>query len=394
MGGPLEGIKVLDFTRYQQGPYATVMLSDMGAEVIKVEQPGCGDPGRRIGLRADGFSTYFEANDRGKKSITLDLRQPQAREIVYKLVEAVDVVTENFRPGVMERLGLGYEALAATNPRLIYASASGFGAYGPWARRPSYDAIAQAVGGIMVAQGQMDGGSPRPMLGGSADQAGALTLACGILAALVARERLGVGQKVDVSLYGSQIAFQALHVMAGLYDKAPLVPPGAGSPIITHRGQCGDGHWLAFGILSADAWPALCRALGLEDLTDNELFATPEARGHNMEQLMALFDSTLRARPAAEWLERLAAEDIPCGLVQDYATIGQEAQALANGYVTTVQHPRLGAIKEPGLPILFSHTPGGVQGSAPALGEHTKEILSDLGYSAQEIARLRAGGAI
>lgn len=182
--------------------------------------------------------------------------------------------------------------------------------------------------------------------------------------------------------------------MASLYDKAPLVPPGTGSPIITYRGQCQDGRWLAFGILSADAWPFLCRALGLEDLTDNELVATPEARGRHMEQLLALFDSTLRTRPAAEWLERLAAQDIPSGPVQDYTTIGQEPQALANRYIDTVHHPRVGPIKVPGLPILFSHTPGGPQAPAPALGQHTEEILGALGYNLQEIEELRAAGVI
>ncbi|HEV2126881.1 MAG TPA: CoA transferase, partial [Chloroflexota bacterium] len=226
MKSPLNGIRILDFTRFQQGPHGTVMLGDMGADIIKVEAPNGGDLGRSLGLQPDGFCAYFEAHNRNKRSITLDLQRPEAKEVIYDLVGQVDVTVENFRRGVMDRLGFGYEKFREINPRIIYASASGYGPKGPLADRPSYDTIGQAMGGIMIAQAGGPGNDPELIVGGLADQVGSMMLAYGITMALVARERHGVGQQVDVSLLGSQIALQGWGITRYLRQRnQPRVRP-------------------------------------------------------------------------------------------------------------------------------------------------------------------------
>src|SRR5579883_2060017 len=264
--GPLSGVRVLDFTRFQQGTFATSLLADMGADVIKVEQPG-GDPGRRMGLHQDGYSSYFEALNRNKRSLCLDLQKPEARALVLRLVRDVDIVTENFSPGTMERLGLGYAELSRVNPALIMASGSMYGPKGPRANHRGYDTIAQAAGGLM-AWSTPPGETPRGVQGGLADQTGGAFLAVGILGALAHRLRTGEGQKVDTSLYGSQIALQAIHYARALHH-APLLPPGKSSSIFSHRALCGDGCWIAFGMLEGRLFPRLCQALELPELADD-----------------------------------------------------------------------------------------------------------------------------
>lgn len=391
--GPLDGIRVLDFTRYQQGPFATVMLADMGAEVIKVEERTQGDLGRALGRAADGFCAYFEAHDRNKKSITIDVRRPEGKEIALKLVERVDVVAHNFRPGVMDRLGLGYEALQAVNPRLIYASASGFGLDGPLAARPSYDVIGQAMGGIMVTQGGGPGREPRMVVPGVADQVGAMCFAYGIAMALLARERFGIGQQVDASLYGSQIALQATNITAALRTGVHGPSRPQGSPTFKPYG-CADGKWLAVGVLDPAVYPRLCAAVGCPELATDERFAAPFARWSNADALEAEFTRAFLSAPRDHWLERLIAHDVPCSPVQDYLDVGNDPQALANGYVTTVEHPYLGTLRVPGSPVRLSETPPSIRASAPELGQHTEEILLDLGYTWEAIEKLKTAEVI
>ena len=261
MAAPLDGIKILDFTRYQNGPHATVMLSDMGADVLKVEMPDQGDPGRSLGRLPDGFCAYFEGYDRGKRSITLNLYKPQAREIVRKLVARVDILTENFRPGFLDKLGLGYEALRAINPRLIYATNSGFGPTGPWRSRGSFDVVAQGMGGIMVAQGGGPGCEPQSVRIGVADQVGSIVFAYGIMTAVVARERYGVGQKLDVSQLGAMMTLQASMMTSFLYTRVQPQRKGrAFNPTFGHY-KAGDDNWLTVGVLDPKHWPLLCRAV-------------------------------------------------------------------------------------------------------------------------------------
>jgi crotonobetainyl-CoA:carnitine CoA-transferase CaiB-like acyl-CoA transferase len=391
--GPLDGIRVLDFTRYQQGPWATVMLGDMGAEIIKVEERTNGDLGRALGRQPDGFCAYFEAHDRNKKSITLDVRRPEGKEIVFKLVERVDVVVHNFRPGVMDRLGLGYETLKAINARIIYAAGSGFGLEGPIADRPSYDIIGQAMGGIMVAQGGGPGREPRMALPGIADQTGAIFLAYGIAMALIARDRFGVGQQVDASLYGSQIALQAMNLTAAM--RSGVHPPSRpqGSPTFKHY-PCADGRWLAVGVLDPVVYPRLCAAAERPDLATDPRFAEPFARWQNADELEQELTKAFCAKPRDYWMERLIAHDVPCGPVQDYTEVIADPQARANGYITSMEHPSLGEIGVVGLPVRLSETPTSLRMPAPELGQHTEEILLDLGYDWEQIGGLRAAEVI
>ncbi len=394
MPGALDGIRILDFSRYQQGPFATVMLSDLGADVIKVEERGDGDVGRRIGLRPDGWCAYFEAHNRNKRSITIDVRKPQGREIIYKLVPELDVIVDNFRPGVMERLQLDLETLRRYNAAIITASATGFGERGTERERPAFDSVSQAIGGIMVNQGGGPGRPPLSMMGGAADQIGAMVLALGIAAAIIARERQGLGQHVEASLLGSQLALQAFQITDFLHDGFQHPTPQRQIPTFAYY-PTADGKWLSLGIIGSNKWwPELCDALGRPDLRDDPRFADPFARDDNREALLAELDAIFARRPRDEWIRVLEAAGVPCGPVNDYAAVVKEPQVLANDYVTTLDHPALGTVGVIGSPITMSETPAGPRHTGPELGQHTEEILLELGYSWDDIVRLKDGEVI
>ena len=392
MAGPLAGIKILDFTRYQQGPYATVMLSDLGATVLKVE-PREGDPGRSLGLKADGWCAYFEAHDRNKRSITIDVRKPEGKAIVYKLVQEYDVVTDNFRPSVMKRLGLDYDALCKINPRVITATATGFGPEGPYAHRPSFDSIGQAMGGIMSVQGGGPDEPPEDVMGGLADQVGAMVFALGISSAIIAREREGIGQHVDVSLFGSQLALQTYQLTGMMRDGSQHRTPHRLMPTFTYY-PCQDGKYLSLGILIPKWWEALCRVLDREELIRDERFEDAHRRQRNREALLRELDAAFQQRPRDEWLALLMDADVPCGPVNDYAALVTEPQALENGYITSIEHPSLGEVGVVGSPIKLTKTPAEPAACAPELGQHTEEVLLELGYDWEAIERLKVAEVI
>jgi CoA:oxalate CoA-transferase len=393
MTAPLDGITVLDFTRYQQGPYATALLADMGADVIKVEEREHGDLGRALGRQPDGFCAYFEAHNRGKRSITLDVRTDEGRAIVHKLVERVDVVTENFRPGVMERLGIDYATLSKINPRLIMASASGAGQKGPSARRPSYDVIGQALGGMMVAQGGGPSYEPQMVTAGFADHVGAMFLAYGIAMALIARERDGIGQHVDASLLSGQIAFQSMGYYRSLRTEQQTdYPPGSNPVFRPYR--CADNRWVAVGVLDPKVYPKLCAALEREDLISDERFAEPFSRAKHAADLTIELSKTFCSRPSTEWLPRLEQHDVPSALARTHMEVGADPQVLENEFIVTKEHPHLGPMRIPGIPVKLSRTPGEIRSHAPELGQNTEEVLLDLGYSWEEIERLRTTGIV
>jgi crotonobetainyl-CoA:carnitine CoA-transferase CaiB-like acyl-CoA transferase len=387
---PLDGIKILDFTRFQNGPHGTAMLSDMGAEVLKVERPGDGDPMRSLGTQPDGFNAIFEACNRGKQSMTLNIKTPEAREIVYKLVEQVDVVVENFIPGVMDGLGIGYERLRTINPRLIYAINSGFGLEGEWSRRGCYDHVAQGVSGAMISLAGGPGTPPVKLGWGFADQVSSIVLAYAIMTALVARERFGLGQQVDVSLLGSMMTVQATAITGYLHtSEQPRTPLGGPGAATFSYHQAGDGEWFTDGVLTPNHWPKFCAALDRPDLVDDERSVDAWARAKNREWITQQVNDTFSTQPRQYWMDRFAEHDVPGGPVYDYAGLVENRQAWDNDYLIELDHPHFEGHRAVGIPVAFSETPVHVQGASPEVGQHTEEVLLKLGYSWKDIEGLR-----
>lgn len=387
----MHGVRVLDFTRAQQGPFATLLLADMGAEVIKVEPPG-GESGRANGLGPDGFSSYFEGHNRGKKSITLDLKQPGAVHAVRRLVPTCDVVVENFRPGVMERLGLGYEDLKALRPDIIMASASAWGRSGPWAHRGGYDHVAQALSGVMYEQGEGPGGEPHALIGGFADQIGAMLLAFGIATALMVRERDGIGQHIDGSLIGGMVAMQSKQIYEYLRSGKQSGFQRRRAATYTNY-ECADGRHIAIATNAQDMWERMAEALGDEALQADERFKDPWGRAKYKDELVVELDRVFGTRPMEEWLGPLADADVPHAPVLDYAGMSEHPQYWANGYLQEIDSPHLGHMRVPGVPIHMSATPPRIQGSGPPLGMHTEEVLLTAGFTWDELAALHDSGA-
>jgi CoA:oxalate CoA-transferase len=388
----LHGVRVLDFTVAQQGPFSTLLLADMGAEVIKIEPPG-GEMGRANGLGPDGFSSYFEGHNRGKKSLTLDLKKPDAIAIVRKLVPGCDVVVENFRPGAMERLGLGYEHLKDLRPDLIYASASAWGRKGPWATRGGYDHVAQALSGVMYEQGEGPGGEPQALIGGFADQIGAMLLAFGIATALFVRERDGIGQHIDGSLIGGMVAMQSKQIVEFLRTGQQSGFQRRRAATYTNY-ECADGKHMAIAANTQEFWERMCDALDAAWLKTDERFANPWGRAKNKDSLVEELERIFRARPLDAWLEPFERADVPHAPVLDYAGMADHPQYWANDYLVEIDTPHLGRMRVPGPPIHMSATPPRIQGAGPILGVHTEEILLEAGYTWEDIEQFKESGAI
>ncbi len=401
MPAPLEGIRILDLTILINGPWATVLLSDMGAHVIKVEDPHNADPYRgdiRGGVDPrTGLHTYFETMNRNKRSITLDLTQDAGRDVFYRLVRDADVVTSNFRPGVVERLGVGYAALVRHNPTIICVSASGYGRQGPHAGEGVVDLIGQARSGYLSLTALEDG-TPRYV--GSyalADQVGAMMMAYATVLAVLARERFGVGQDVEVSQLGSLLSFQSLalnnYLMMGAEPRAPKRSDHANPLFHTYR--AGDGKWLAIACLQFSRyWAPLCRALELESLEAEPAPQATPAGQRRSQELVRLLERTFILRPRDEWIERLRAQSVVCAPVQTYEELVRDPQVLANDYLAQLDHPSAGPLRQVGIPIKMSATPGAVRSTAPEYGQHTEEVLLASGYSWEQIAALREQGVV
>jgi crotonobetainyl-CoA:carnitine CoA-transferase CaiB-like acyl-CoA transferase len=398
MVGPLQGIRALECGIFMNGPQATKVLAELGAEVVKVEPPRTGDPGRALAWPGDrpGYSVYWEAQNRGKRDIVLDLKQPVGLEVLLRLVERADVFLQNFRFGVAERLGIAYPALARLNPRLIYASAYGFGSKGPEGARPVLDYLGQARSGFMSRVGEP--GRPPRILGAfaPADQVGAYFLAMGVITALYHRERTGEGQEVEVSQLGAMLALQTLGIERALSAGEPPPPEtraDARNPLLLPY-QTRDGRWIMLGGLQADRhWPGLCRALAVPELENDPRFATTAGRAENARALIAALEAAFRRFAAADALARLAAEDVLCSPVNEYADLPADPQVVANGYITTTDHPVVGRRQVVSSPFRFSKTEVAVGGLAPEFGQHTEEVLLEAGYTWAEIAALRERGA-
>ncbi|MBI5947101.1 MAG: CoA transferase [Chloroflexi bacterium] len=393
MTTPLAGIRILDFTRYQQGPFATVMLADMGAEVLKIEEPGGGDFGRRMWKEPDGFSAFWESLNRGKKSVCIDLRKPEGRDLALTLSESCDVVVENFRPGTMEAWGLGYDAFRERNPRIVYGQATGWGTKGPLATYPSFDQISQAYSGFAQHSGGGPGHRPEIPYPGVADQTGAMNFAFGIVTALFVRERTGVGQKVEVSLLGTQLALQAPELLHYLHFGAEHERDFRASPTVGHF-ECADGVWIMIVGIDQKFWPRIAEALEVPHLVHDARFARGFPRYQNRHELERLLEDAFRSQDSVHWLARLREFDVPASVVQDYAALAAAEQVTANGYIVEQEHPRFGTQRVVGLHVQLSETPGQLGAPAPRLGEHTVEVLRAAGVDAAGIRQLSESGVI
>jgi formyl-CoA transferase/CoA:oxalate CoA-transferase len=393
---PLNDLLVVDLTRVLSGPYCTMLLADMGARVIKVEQPGRGDDTRAWGPPFVGEeSAYFLSINRNKESLTLDLKHPDGRRVLERLLDRADVLVENFRPGTLARLGLGYDLVSQRWPRVVYCSISGFGQTGPRRDEPGYDAVIQAEAGLMSITGEAEG--PPLRLGVAiADIVTGMFAAQGIAMALLARARTGLGQQVDIGMLDSTTAL--LTYQAANYFATGRAPARLGNrhptivPYETFAASDGD-FVLAVG--NDELWKRCCRAMGLPALADDARFLTNRARAEHYVELRQLLAERFLTRSTVEWIEALTADGVPCGAVRDVAETLDDPQIAARDMLAVVDHVTLGAVQTLGTPINLSSTPGAIRTAPPVLGQHTDQILrTDLGLSDAEIASLRAARAV
>ena len=392
----LEGIRVLDLTRALAGPFCTLMLGDNGADVIKIEIPGTGDDTRGWGPPfIQEESAYFLSINRNKRSLTLNLRDPKAKEIFLKLAKDADVVVENFTPGVMDRFGLGYEDVKATNPGIIYCSISGFGQGGPYRTRSAYDQIMQGMGGLMSITGEPDG-EPQKIGVAVTDIGAGMWAAFGIMSAIHHRHVHGEGQYIDVSMLDAQVAwltYQAAYYFAN--GEAPSRLGAAHPTLVPYQAfRCQDGKLLNLAVGSERIWERFCEAIGRPDLKDNPDYATNPDRVKNRNKLVSLLGEVFSQRPVLEWVDALNGASVPAGPINDLADVFSDPQVLARDMYQEMSHPTLGSIKQTGLPIKFSSTPGGLDRHPPLLGEHNSQILEELGYSDQDIKEMQDGSVI
>ena len=388
--GPLAGLTIVDLTRVLSGPYCTMLLADMGARVIKIEQPGRGDDTRAWGPPFVGEeSAYFLSINRNKESVTLDFKATEGRRILNQLISTADVVVENFRPGVMTRLGLDYAALAERYPRLVFCSISGFGQDGPRRDHAGYDAVIQAEGGLMSVTGDADGRAFRVGVAVT-DMVAGLLAAQGIVLALFARERTGRGQQVDISMLDGVISLLSYH--ASIY-----LTTGAESRRVGNRHATiapydtfptADGElFLAVG--NDDQFQRFCKAAELQKLLEDERFSTNPRRVENEAALKEIIEPVMRKRKRDEWIAALADAGVPCGAVRSVPEALSDPQVSARRMVETVEHAVLGSMKVLGTPIKLSDTSASVRSAPPTLGQHTDTVLAELGLSGADITALR-----
>jgi crotonobetainyl-CoA:carnitine CoA-transferase CaiB-like acyl-CoA transferase len=374
---PLDGLKVVDFTRLFAGPLCTMVLADLGAEVIKVEAPG-GDDARHFGppfLGGEGMN--FMALNRGKQSVVLDLKSEAGRRAAAALTADADIVVENFRPGVAERIGIGEADLRPGNPRMIYCSISGFGPAEEFDRKPALDLILQALTGVLSRQGHLDG-EPRLACITVADTYAAAQAVQGILASLYVREKTGEGQRVDVSLLEAILTAQAYRVIV---DPEVMELPAFDDTIPYQAFQGSDGGWLAIAVVSKANWTALCQVLGLEELVDDYRFHTNPARVDHREELIPLLAERFATRPREEWLTELEAGGVPCSQVQELTDLMADPEMLSSGVLAEVA----GTIRTLGPAIHFSKTPSRTSAAAPRLGEHSETVLRAAGLDEETV---------
>lgn len=391
---PLSHVKVVDLTRVLSGPFAAMILADMGASVIKIERPGTGDDSRAFGPFQKDESAYFMNINRNKKSICVDLKSEGGKEVFRRLVKDADVVLENFRPGTMNRMGLGYDELKKLNPRLIYASISGFGNTGPYSERAAYDIIVQAMSGLMSVTGEA-GGTPVRVGVSVGDLVAALYGVIGILTALVHRDRTGEGQSVDVAMLDSQVSFLENAVARYFVNGENPKPIGNRHPsIVPFESFSSSDSSLVIAVGNDGLWRTFCDCLGKPDLARDPRFSSNRLRNENYNHLKALLDAEFKTRTTAEWVAALDGAGIPCSPINTIREVVSHPQLAAREMFMELKHPKAGKTTVIGVPVKLGSTPGSVRTPAPTLGQHGREILGGLGYSDEAIGELERTGAV
>ena len=391
---PLDGIRVLEVGNYMAGPFCGMQLADLGADVIKVENPDGGDMSREGGPFVDGESANFMRINRNKRSVALDLKNEQGKEIFRKLVAGADVVIENLRPGTMRALELGYERLAQANPRLVYVAASGWGQSGPYAHLAGLDIMAQAMSGLMSITGE-DGGAPVKIGVPICDLVCGLYGALAAVSALRARERTGRGQLIDVSLFEAGVSFAIYE--AAKYFTTGEIPRRLGS---AHQANApyqalrsSDGYFTV-GATSPKNWVAFCKVLGLEHIVDDPRFSGPHQRRQHLAELVPLIEAVTMTKASRVWVDELQNAGVPCALLQTYDQVFNDPQLLARDYFFEASHAKLGSVRQLGSPMRFGDTPVRRERAGPVLGEDTAEILAEIGLSSEEITHLTERGVV
>jgi crotonobetainyl-CoA:carnitine CoA-transferase CaiB-like acyl-CoA transferase len=392
MPGPLHRIRVLDLTSMISGPMAAMILADQGADVIKIEPPD-GDLMRHFGVLHKGMSSSFLSNNHGKRSLAVDIKAPAGLEIVRRLVATADVLLQNFRPGAIERMGLGEAVVRAIKTDIVFVSISGFGEQGPYADQRVYDPVIQAVSGLAEIQADRPSGQPRMVRTTIPDMTTAVTAAQAITAALFARERTGQGQHVRLAMLDTMVAFLWPEASSSLSFVGNEADPARGQMGLDLVFKTGD-RYITAGAVSDKEWQGLCRALNRTDLIIDERFATASGRSRNTGERRALMAAEIAKWPSAELLSRLQAEGVPCGPVLSRTEVLEDRQVVMNGIVEVHDDPVLGPVRQPRPAARFSATPAGIRRLAPYLGADNAEIMTELGYAATDIERLARAGIL
>lgn len=393
MAGPLNGVRILDLTGMLAGPWATMILGDQGADVIKVEPPGRGDHTRSLGNRSGGLSASFLNLNRSKRSLAIDLKSESGRNLLLDLAKGADVLVQNFRPGVVERLGVGESDVRAVSPNIIYVSISGFGEKGPYSTKPTYDPVIQALSGLTTVQAGSDEARPRLIRTVLPDKLTAITASQAIVAALFAREKTGQAQHVRLSMLDAILSFLwASDMGAHTFVDKPVSNQRAAS-FIDLIYETKDGH-MTVSTMTNKEWAALSRAFDRPDMLEDERFKSPALRDRNINERLSFVQDVLRTRTTAEWLERLEAESVPCAPALTRREVIDHDQVTASESLIQFEHASAGRLRQTRTAARFEGTPSEITRGAPHLGEHTDELLLELGLSQQQIDTLRAEGIL